>query len=102
MIKVNDWVISTSWINSEPRQIIKIELATSSDEEDYVFFSDSCCVELKYIEKWIPEPGEWVIPDTGVNEDMFVVMKYNGVSLIPNRCEPFIGKLPSDLKGFNK
>ena len=58
-LKVNDWVISTSWINSEPRQIIKIELATSSDEEDYVFFSDSCCVELKYIEKWIPEPGEW-------------------------------------------
>ena len=40
-LKVGDWVRSTSWINSEPRQIIKIELATSSDEEDYVFFSNS-------------------------------------------------------------
>ena len=98
MIKVGDWVISTSWINSEPRQIIKIELATSSDEEDYVFFSDSCCVELKYIEKLIPEPGVWVIPDTGVDKNMFIVMKYNGMSLIVNRCQPFIGQLPSNLK----
>ena len=54
---------------------------------------------MNQYELWFPEPGEWVIPDTGVNEDMFVVMKYNGVSLIPNRCEPYIGELPSDLKG---
>ena len=93
-LKVNDWGISTSWINQEPRQITKIELATTSDEEDFVFFGDSCCVELEYIQKWIPKVGDCVIPDTGIDEDMFVVMKYNGVSLIPSRCRPFLGELP--------
>ena len=38
--------------------------------------------------------GDWVIPDTGIDEDMFVVMKYNGVSLISSRCRPFLGELP--------
>ena len=33
-LKVGDWVISTSWINSEPRQITKIELATTSGTEN--------------------------------------------------------------------
>ena len=47
---------------------------------------------------WIPKVGDWVIPDTGVDEDMFVVMKYNGISLIPNRCQPFIGELPEGIK----
>ena len=47
---------------------------------------------------WTPKVGEWVIPDTGVYEDMFVVMKYNGISLIPNRCQPFIGELPEMSK----
>ena len=118
MIKVGDWVISTSWINSEPRQIIKIELATSSDEEDYVFFSDSCCVELKYIEKWIPEPGEWcwfMNKDRIPTLSQFVefhedINKYfatypnkpNSFGAYYTKCEPFIGKLPSNIKGFNK
>ena len=53
---------------------------------------------LRTCKLWTPNHGEWVIPDTGINEDMFVVMKYNGVSLIPNRCQPFIGELPSNLK----
>ena len=43
--KVGDWVISTSWVNPEPRQISKIELATSPVEDDFVFFGDDCCVE---------------------------------------------------------
>lgn len=36
--KVNDCVISTSCVDPEPRKITKIELATSPDEEDFVFF----------------------------------------------------------------
>ena len=55
------------------------------------------CLEYE-IRPWSPEPGEWVIPDTGVNEDMFVVMKYNGIPLIPNRYQPFIGELPDCLQ----
>ena len=58
-LKVGDWVISTSWVNAEPNKITKIELATCQDEEDFVFFRENWCVELKYIQKWIPEPGEW-------------------------------------------
>ena len=53
--KVGDWVISTSWVKKEPRQITKIELATCQDEEDFVFFRENCCVELKYVKKWIPK-----------------------------------------------
>lgn len=94
--KVNDWVISSSWVDPEPRKITKIELATSPDEEDFVFFGENCCVEMKYIQKWHPKEGDWVIPDTGIDEDMFVVMRYNGVSLIPSRCQPFIGELPHE------
>lgn len=94
--KVNDWVISTSWVNQESQKITKIELATSPDEEDFVFFGDNCCVEMKYIEHWVPKEGEWVIPDTGIDKDMFVVMRYNGVNLIPSRCQPFKGELPHE------
>lgn len=93
-LNVGDWVISTSWINPEPRKIIRIELATTPDEEDFVFFREDCCVEMEYIEKWHPKEDEWVIPDTGIDEDIFVVMKYNGISLIPERPRPFIGELP--------
>lgn len=48
--KVGDWVISTSWINQEPRQITKIEFATTPDEEHFVFLGDNYCIELEYIE----------------------------------------------------
>ena len=98
MIKVGDWVISTSWINSEPRQIIKIELATSSDEEDYVFFSDSCCVELKYIEKWIPEPGEWCWSKGSIVK-AFIFQWTTSHYYDSTKYEPFIGELPYNLKG---
>ena len=57
--KVGDWVISTSWVNPEPCQITKIELAMAPDEEDFVFFHEDYCVEMKYIQKWIPKNGEW-------------------------------------------
>lgn len=46
---------------------------------------------------WKPKIGEWVIPDSGINDDMFVVMRYDGVSLIGDRCKPFIGKLPDGI-----
>lgn len=93
-LKVGDWAISTNWFNPEPQKIKRIELATSSDEEDFVFFREDWCVEMEYVQKWTPKEGDWVIPDTGIDEDIFVVMKYNGVSLIPSRCRPFLGELP--------
>ena len=46
---------------------------------------------------WKPKIGEWAIPDSGINDDMFVVMRYDGVSLIGDRCKPFIGKLPDGI-----
>lgn len=49
------------------------------------------------LELWKPKIGEWVIPDSGINDDMFVVMRYDGVSLIGDRCKPFIGKLPDGI-----
>lgn len=100
-LKVGDWVRSTKYKHLKPMKIKSIYKSNTRlgilglRSGGSVLYSDE-------VKLWTPELGEWVIPDTGVNEDMFVVMKYNGVSLIPNRCEPFIGKLPSNLKGFSK
>ena len=111
-LKVNDWVISTSLVNPEPRQITKIELATCSDEEDFVFFGNKCCVELKYIKKWIPKNGEWcwfLTVNSGYVLGQFTQEIGNGryrykLNTSDNalfncsNCEPFIGDLPSRIK----
>ena len=90
--KENDFVRYIHSNTSKPLKINNINCGRY-----YFEGTDMSCLEYEII-PWTPEPGEWVIPDTGVNEDMFVVMKYNGISLIPNRCQPFIGELPSNLK----
>ena len=105
--KVGDWVISTSWVESEPWVITKIELATAPDEEDFVFFREDCCVELKYIQKSIPKEGDWCWfcedPENfpiGFVLDRFLRMsKYNSFETHHSReyykyCFPFIGELP--------
>ena len=124
MIKVGDWVISTSWVKKEPRQITKIELATCQDEEDFAFFGNNCCVELEYIQKWIPEPGEWCwfwdnetdVPTLAklisINKlfgrkETYIVATPSCISetsynysrtMIFANCEPFIGNYPSCLQ----
>lgn len=115
-LKVNDWGISTSWINQEPRQITKIELATTSDEEDFVFFRDSRCVELEYIQKWIPKVGDWcwnvyfglVKIINFKNEYRIEVKCVHGMNVLYDNhtakleeLEPFIGELPSRAKRIN-
>ena len=85
--KCGDWV--------RYKGIARIEAITHTGyhlSNGYITKGDNGEMEL-----WIPKVGGWVIPDTGVNEDMFVVMKYNGISLIPNRCQPFIGELPEGV-----
>ena len=90
--KENDFVRYIHSNTSKPLKINNINCGRY-----YFEGTNMSCLEYEII-PWTPEPGEWVIPDTGVNEDMFVVMKYNGISLIPNRCQPFIGELPYNLK----
>lgn len=90
--KENDFVRYIHSNTSKPLKINNINCGRY-----YFEGTNMSCLEHEII-PWTPEPGEWVIPDTGVNEDMFVIMKYNGISLIPNRCQPFIGELPSNLK----
>lgn len=93
--KVNDYVRIDDLIGKileDNGTLIKVEIYQSREKShpDYLIQD----VYKEYIQKWIPVPGDWVIPDTGINEDLFVVMKYNGVSLIPSRCRPFLGELP--------
>ena len=90
--KENDFVRYIHSNTSKPLKINNINCGRY-----YFEGTDMSCLEYE-IKPWTPEPGEWVIPDTGVNEDMFVVMKYNGISLIPNRCQPFNDELPYNLK----
>ena len=91
-LKENDFVRYIHSNTSKPLKINNINCGRY-----YFEGTGMSCLEHE-IRPWTPEPGEWVITDTGVNEDMFVVMKYNGISLIPNRCQPFIDELPSNLK----
>ena len=90
--KENDFVRYIHSNTSKPLKISNINCGRY-----YFEGTNMSCLEYE-ITPWTPEPGEWVIPDTGVNEDMFVIMKYNGISLIPNRCQPFIGELPDCLQ----
>lgn len=90
-LKIGDWITVSG---PTGRFIEKISAINS---ETYTLSGTNICYKSQAT-KWTPEPGEWVIPDSGINDDMFVVMRYNGVSLIPSRCQPFIGELPSNLK----
>lgn len=91
--KVGDWVR-----NSISRgDIGKIVEFTNEGYSKTVCLTHNNHCFLQW-ELWRPQPGEWVIPDSGINKDTFVVIKYNGVSLIPERCQPFIGELPTILQ----
>ena len=110
--KVGDWVISTSCVDPDPNKITKIELATAPDEEDFVFFGNKCCVELKYIKKWIPKNGEWCwfltvnsgyvlgqfIQEIGNGRYRYKLNTSDNALFNCSNCEPFIGELPSGLK----
>jgi hypothetical protein len=126
--EVGEWVISSSWANTKPRQITKIELATSNDEEDFVFFGDNCCVELKYIEKWIPKEGEWcwfytnkltigrivspILKQYKKGDERMIMERLirNNKFVIDDKhvfyelelLEPWTGELPSVLKELNE
>lgn len=91
--KVGDWVR-----NSISRgDIGKIVEFTNEGYSKTVCLTHNNHCFLQW-ELWRPQPGEWVILDSGINKDTFVVIKYNGVSLIPERCQPFIGELPTYLQ----
>lgn len=106
-LKVGDWAISTNWFNPEPQKIKRIDLATSSDEEDFVFFREDWCVEMEYVQKWTPKEGDWCWfcedPENfpvGFVLDRFLRMsKYNSFEThhsgeYYDYCFPFIGELP--------
>ena len=87
-LKAGDWVRDTRSGMRRPIVQLQPNCIALTDPEEHG----------KHYIKWEPEQGEWVILDIGINDDIFVVMRYNGVSLLPNRCQPFIGELPSNLK----
>lgn len=49
-------------------------------------------------ELWQPKEGEWVCVDR-YDGNLFTVCKFNSHFLDYKDCEPFIGELPSFLKG---
>lgn len=91
--KVGDWVILKYKSHKRPYKVLEVvgnELLLNTGEypkRDNLWKVEDCSY-------WIPKVGDWVIPDTGIYEDIFVVMKYDGVALIPSRCRPFLGELP--------
>lgn len=95
--KVGDWVKSTKYPHLKP---IQIESTYESNERkgELGLKSQRTILYSSEVVHWQPTEGEWVIPDSGLSDDMFVVMKYDPIRLIANRCEPFMGQLPSNLK----
>ena len=75
--KVGDWVTSKSWADTDrsPAQITNIEFATTPDEEHFVFLGDNYCIELEYIEKWVPK-GVSPICGNSVGQDRRFLFNY--------------------------
>ena len=93
--KVGDWVVGEDICRKSKKSTtisrLKEARKPSQFAWPYILENGSYCAKIK---KWEPKVDDWVIPDTGIDKDIFVVMKYNGVSLIPSRCRPFFGELP--------
>lgn len=89
---IGDWVEVT--YSSGKRTIAKVSSDTTVREDGTRF---NHITDLSSWTKWKPIIGEFVIPDTGVSVDGFMVMRYDGVSLLADRYEPFFGSLPSVL-----
>ncbi len=116
-LKVGDWVRSTKYKHLKPMKIKSIYESNTRPgilglrSGGSVLYSDE-------VKLWVPEPGEWCwfmnkdrIPTLSqfveFHEDTnkyFATYpnKPNSFGAYYTKCEPFIGKLPSDLKGFNK
>ena len=98
--KVGDWVR-----NKDSHILFKLLKESDYDKGYFKTTNDNPKGYLTQIsnstfELWKPQPGEWVIPDSGISDDMFVVQQFDGVVPLPHRCEPFIGTLPQHLKNL--
>lgn len=92
-LNVGDWVILKYKSHKRPYKVLEVtETEVLLDTGEYPKRDNLW--KLEDCSHWIPKNGEWVIPDTGIDKNIFVVMKYDGISLIPERCRPFIGELP--------
>lgn len=110
--KVNDWVIPTSYVDPEPQKITKIELGTAPDEEDFVFFREDWCVDMKYIEHWVPKELNFCWSDYyGLVQIVksfnykfevkcfYVIKNLNDNPIVGlEELEPFIGELPTRVQ----
>lgn len=92
--KVGDWVrMVNCTIVKNQKEIFCINFIDSKNNCFGINADIEYC-NTNYLELWKPKIGEWVIPDTGIDDKMFVVMRYDGTTLIADRCQPFIGELP--------
>lgn len=110
-IKIGDWAIlyfPSLENKNENDCCVKVKGIKDND-----FYSDYQCRQRIsedennsgdfYIsKKWHPKEGDWVVPDSGLNNDSFIVVKYDKIKLIPERCQPYMGTLPDSLREENK
>ena len=116
-LKVGDWVRSTKYKHLKP---IKIKSIYKSNTRPGILGlrSGGSVLYSDEVKLWIPEQGEWcwfMNKDRIPTLSQFVefhedINKYfatypnkpNSFGAYYTKCEPFIGELPSDLKGFNE
>ena len=116
-LKVGDWVRSTKYKHLKP---IKIKSIYKSNTRPGILGlrSGGSVLYSDEVKLWIPEPDEWCwfcdylgfTPTIGIyvkrEEENFLADIPNGkgsLSLMSFKCcQPLIGELPSNLKGFNE
>lgn len=96
----NDWVVGSIVCGKSKKFTIISRLKearhTLKHEFPFILENGDYC---KHVSLWKPKDGDWVIPDSGISDDTFIVYKYEEKGfLIPNRCQPFLGQLPKNLK----
>lgn len=85
---IGDWWVP--WKNAKPEKLTKDTIKYYIGTKPYAQYVEATL--------WQPQPGEWVILDSGIQGDMFVVQKFNGHTPLKSRCEPYLGTLPTHLK----
>lgn len=96
--KVGDWVriVNCNLVKNQ-KEVFCIDFIDDKNN-CFGFNSDTEYCNMNYLELWKPKPNEWVILESNINDYAFIAIKYNSVALMSERCQPFIGELPTRLK----
>lgn len=104
--KIGDWVTAINKKDFLPHQSTLFKIVSIDNFNNCFGENENEYANAIYLKKWEPQVGEWIvihnIHPTMNNPTSFTVRQYFADDpywkLHIEKCEPFIGKLPSFLK----